>query len=189
MMNKEYNFFAPYIRESRKMARMRLGIVTVLLVLVGSILILQIFSFFYSNKLKKKLSLLESEIDTFEKNPNVQQYNETVRKYEILTEYGEIITNVDRLIQSTDVIDIDIFNTLERCFPANVNITSLSLDMFELSIQGSGTSMKDIAELERNMRNNERFDKVHVSVINRSENTTTFSVTCLIKDVRINEAQ
>ncbi|WP_341876860.1 PilN domain-containing protein [Defluviitalea saccharophila] len=188
-MNKEYNFFYPYIQKSRRMARIRLGLIIALSVIIGSMFIIQLFTFLYSKEMKNKLSALENELSFLERNPDVQRYNETVRKYEILTQYGEIITNIDQSIQSTDVIDIELFNTLERCFPANMNITSLSLNMHELSIQGNGTSIKDIADLENNLRNNALFDRIHVSVINRNENKIAFSAACLIKDVRKNEAQ
>lgn len=189
MMNQEYNFFYPYIQKSRRMARIRLEIIIALLVLIGSVFILQLFNFMYSNEMKNRLSALENEISILESNPVVQQYNETVRKYEILSQYGEIITNIDRSIHSIDVINIELFNTLERCFPANINMTSLSLNMYELSIQGNGASLKDVADLENNLRNSEMFDRVHVSVIHHNENIITFSALCLIKDVRKNEAQ
>lgn len=187
MINNNYNFFYPYIQKTRRMARIRLLFIIILLSLLGSMLTVHLFTFLYSNEMKNKLSALDNEISIIERNPNVQKFNETVRKYDILTKYDKIITDIDQSIQSTDVIDIELFDNLENCFPYNMNITSLSLNMYEISIQGNGSSMEDIATFEDNLRNNEMFDRIHVSVITRNENRVTFSATCNIKDVKTNE--
>lgn len=159
------------------------------LLVIGSALVKSIVNIIHINELKTSLSFLEKEILMIRINPNIKKYNDTIIKYEITNQFNKMVATVDDAINSTELIDKNLIYNLEMCFPDNTIVTSLSLNIYELTIQGNIPTMSDISTFEHNLRNNPYFEQIHVSIISRNESGNTFSATCVIKDVNLNETK
>src|SRR5690554_3752793 len=114
-MNKNFNFFRPYNKRNRQVTNIRLVFIIFFLTTMGFALLLVLFDFLHLKTLQNELTIIDNEIGIYSDYDTVKRYEEVLVKYKNLEKYTEIIIDIDKAIKDIDVINIELFQQLEKC--------------------------------------------------------------------------
>jgi len=103
----------------------------------------------------------------------------SLKKYD--TETGKILQK----IASSDKVNSEFLDTLQKAFPSPVILKDLSLKETQLTLQGNAPLWTTTAELTHNLEASGLFSRVQVSSISQNQDGATyvFNILCDLKEV------
>ena len=130
-------------------------------------------------------------LDSIINNPVYQEKYKEVQKLEtrigVLRDYKNIVVALNTQLGKTDVIQTDLLIGLSSTVPVDTNISNMSINGNNISIQGTSLVRESVAQLTKNLKDLEITDTVHVPSIIRSETegveNYNFTVNIITKDV------
>jgi type IV pilus assembly protein PilM len=130
-------------------------------------------------------------LDSIINNPVYQEKYKEVQKLEtrigVLRDYKNIVVALNTQLGKTDVIQTDLLIGLSSTVPVDTNISNMSINGNNISIQGTSSVRESVAQLTKNLKDLEITDNVHVPSIIRSETegveNYNFTVNIITKDV------
>jgi type IV pilus assembly protein PilM len=160
--------------------------------LVLGLIALALVFYFLDYSLKVYSLNNEAEyLDSIINNPVYQEKYKEVQKLEtrigVLRDYKNIVVALNTQLGKTDVIQTDLLIGLSSTVPVDTNISNMSINGNNISIQGTSLVRESVAQLTKNLKDLEITDTVHVPSIIRSETegveNYNFTVNIITKDV------
>lgn len=186
---RDYNFFRYYFQVRQKSDFKIIIASGIAFLIVGILGVTYIWGNF-------KIKNLKEEISKYEEIINSPSYKETYvkkgnleKKTKILNEYNTAVASINDIIDDSDIINSDIFKTVDSVLPQDVLFQSLSISNDSLNIQGTASSRVSVAEFQHNLESTGSFDNINVSAISstNNENGYSFTLTCKLKEEQNNE--
>lgn len=156
-----------------------------LIVLLGILLALwPLFNLGYSYKLNKDIAVLKVEVTQNEKYPLLEQAG-------ALTEYvtqrkGQltVLKKTDGELKDNEWLNEAFLYNLLSTAPKDLRLNRLAvLPEKKILIEGSAKNKPAIAELERSLRDSDRFEDLFVQSIANKEGTYDFNMNLMLKGV------
>lgn len=186
---RDYNFFQYYLQARQKSDLKRIVISGIAFLIIGVIGVTYIWCNFKIKNLKEEISQYEDIInsasykDTYVKKGNLE------KKIKILNEYNTAVANINEIIADSDIINSDIFKTIDDVLPQDVFFQSLSISNDNLSIQGTASNRVSVAEFQHNLEVTGSFYDINVSSISSANENGgySFTLTCRLKEEQNND--
>ncbi|GAA0675702.1 MULTISPECIES: PilN domain-containing protein [Clostridium] len=186
---RDFNFFEPYIGESKK-NNMNFICSTIIPSLVGLFIVVT-FSLnkIYEYKLKSEMTQYNNEIKA--KGYEIGKVDEQEKKLSILNKYYEEVSKVQADIESKDDIDYKCIHDVKGAMPKELSLYSIEMKESLVTVTGRAKSRENIAELQKNFRGLEYFEEVSMYKIEETKAGEEFSfmMKCTLKGGQLHESK
>jgi Tfp pilus assembly protein PilN len=168
----QINFFTPFLSKNRYASPKvnRLIISLVIILVVGSLIVIQGLIFLLNVGVNDKESLLNSNAEI------LREVQETKSKMAILNNTQQIITGLDGAIEGADFIRYQLIEKINSTVPQNLYFQQLTITRTNWTLTGYANTRIAIAEFQSNLKTQKVADKVDVKNITYENNVYTFSV-------------
>ena len=185
---KDFNFFSPYLLKKRNKRLKKLFIFSVSSLLIIGLLSFYTLNFYYINKYKSEISMVENYLNSEQTKGLLNIYEDTKKKTEIVNTYYNKMSEVDKILNAQNMVNTSLLNKLSSVMPQDSYMLSLTISNRDIELNYSVKDLVPVAELEHNLRELDIFEKVHVSIVN-AEISYRAIINCSLKDVSIDEAK
>lgn len=190
--NKDYNFFAPYIKSEKTGKNKTLYKIVISAVLLFLFTTTFIWNFIQINNTKKDIEKMNKIINAPESKAILAEGKELSNKYNILKKYYDGVSIIRGNIDKKSIIGSNLIREISSAIPQSVSFKSITINEDKIQIQGLGESRVNIAEFQHNLKELEEIKDVQVMTINENSNSEAnlgynFTLKCTLKDVGENE--
>ncbi|MBN2287452.1 MAG: type IV pilus assembly protein PilM [Tissierellales bacterium] len=118
-----------------------------------------------------------------------QKYREVAElenKINILKQYKDTLAVMDEQLSREDLIQSELLHAISSTVPIDINIASLTLSGNSIQLQGSSILRESIAQLEKNLKELEFIDTIHVPSITKEASglsNYSFAISLTMKEV------
>lgn len=162
---KDYNFFEEYVFKSNKAYLGRLVIPFVFMIIFGSVIGLFVYNLSVINDLNTQHEENYALINSTKYINTMAELEETKAELALMQAI-QAETDVFKLMIASDyVVTEEITEMIVDSIPRNVAFNTYSITSSGVDISGIATDYSYVAELERNLRNLNRFSNIFVSTI------------------------
>jgi type IV pilus assembly protein PilN len=189
---RDFNFFSPYIDQSKQKKDK-----TILFVVGAGVIAFAIVGSFLWNsistvKLNSDIKALNEELNKPDKVEKLRKAEELIKKQEIMNKYFDGVKVIYKSVESRNTVSSSFMQSLTAKMPKGVSFKSMVIDGQTVQVQGTSNTRSAIAELQYNLKSLEAVSEASVSSIaggvDKSTNGEyTFSLKCTLKDVEKNE--
>jgi Tfp pilus assembly protein PilN len=189
---RDFNFFSPYIDESKQKKDK-----TILFVVGAGVIAFAIVGTFLWNsistvKLNKDIKTLNDELNRPDKVEKLRKAEELIKKQEIMNKYFDGVKVIYGSVESINTVSSSLIHSLTSKMPKGISFKAMAIDGQTVQVQGTSNSRTAIAEFQYNLKSLPIISEVSVSSIaggiDKSTNGEyTFSLKCTLKDVEKNE--
>ena len=187
-MNRDFNFFSPYIEVKRTSKVHRRYIILSAVLVLGTLSGLLIWNISSINRLEKEIAEKEKYLSSPAVKKSLKEYEATTAQINRLDKYYNAVSGIDNAINRTDVIKTTGLDSIAAAIPANFFLQSMASSDASLSLVGTADNKTAIAEFERNLKQIKGFEEVHVSSIKKQDNYFISTINIKMKEVAQNEA-
>lgn len=184
---KDFNFFSPYLNEKRSKNLKILYIIAVCSLFAIALISFSVINIYQIKKLNSEIGKAESYLGSKEIIELLRKYEDTKKQTEQMKHYYKQIETVDTEFKNSKTVSTKLLDELSSVMPKDAFLLSLSTNSRDLELQYLINNMEAAAEIEHNLKALDIFEKVHINVITSSDKYTA-SVSCTLKDVKIDEA-
>lgn len=180
----DLNFFeslSPRSKQQDASSRSLIGLTVVLVILLAA---WPLFNVGYSYKLNKDIVSLEVQVTQNEKYPLLEQAN-ALSEY-ITQRKGQLaeLKKTDSQMKESEWLNEAFLYTLLSTAPKDLRFNKLAvLPEKKVQLAGSAKNKPAIAELERSLRDSDRFQVLHVQSIANNEGAYDFMMNLMLKGV------
>lgn len=186
---KDFNFFSFYIKAKKKARKKDYTVAGVFLIAVIIAVSFTTYFMIAASNMEKEIAKMEQFINDPEHIKVLNEVNNKREKMKIIEEYNVIMEETQKQIKKSNRIHTKLLNEITSTLPQALFFSMLTLTNEELHIQGVSDARTHIAELEYNLRQVDRFEKIHVSIISKDEETNRqiYDLKAILKDGDIDE--
>ena len=186
---RDFNFFEPYIKETKKTDMKDLIIVGLATVISFIIIVYPIFKYIELRSIQKEVLALDQVLESADNVERINIIDEKKSEVLLLEEEKEVFEKLKERLDEREVIsDLLIYEILGRV-PGGISFDSLNINDGEIQIKGKTIYKTNIAQMEYNLRNSTYIHNVFIPSITEATNYYDFSIQLKIKDVVTNEAE
>ena len=180
----DFNFFESLSPRSKQQDASN-GSLLALIALLGILLAAwPLFNLGYSYKLNKDISALEVQVTQDEKYPLLEQANALKEYIARRCEQLSVLKKTDTEVHESEWLNEAFLYNLVSTAPKDLRFSELTVQPEKnVQISGSARNKPAIAELERSLRDSDRFQVLHVESIVNNEGTYDFSMNLMLKGV------
>lgn len=182
---KDLNFFEPYIekREFRftKITFLYLLLVLVMLVMAG----LGAYNQLAINSLKKQVASKQEAVNDPKTAEKVAEIKELEAEVMTFREEVEKVIKLDESIELGDYIDKEFVAEIRSKMPADMFLTSMSIQNRDLNISGISRDTYSVAEFAKGLSLMEETESVFISNITANELSHDFQLNMTLKEVSV----
>lgn len=190
-MMKDFNFFSSFI-ETKKTSRYKYIIIGATIILVFSVLGgINYINFSKVNELEQEAMLLKKYLSSEKVTEKTKEIEKKKRDISIMEKYYTILEEINMKIDNIDVVKSGVIEEISSAIPNDLFIRNMILNYDGLQLQGVSKKRLPIAEFERNLKNLDIFNRVHVVSINKEaedDENYLFTMIFTFKEVNKNEA-
>jgi len=186
----DFNFFEPYLAKGRQQQSadsIKFDLLAVLLLII--LVSWPAYNFVCEYQLKRETSALKAEVATDEKYPLLEQ-SDALNQY-ITNLQGQLkaITDVDTKLKDGAWLNEPFLFSLLSTVPKDVQLQEIQVNMDKaIEISGVASNKPAIAELERNVRETDRFESLYMDSILNEDGTYSFHMQFQLKGGGTNAA-
>ncbi|MGB7606079.1 MAG: PilN domain-containing protein [Lutisporaceae bacterium] len=184
---KDFNFFSPYLNEKRNKQLKKLYIIAVCSIFAIGLISFTAINIYQIIKLKSEIGKVESYLGAKETIELLKKYEDTKKETDQMKAYYEKIAAVDTELKNIEAVSTELLDQLSSVLPKDAFLLSLSINSRDVELQYSVDKIVSAAEIEHNLKALDIFETVHINIVtSREENT--INVSCMLKDVKVDEA-
>lgn len=184
---KDFNFFSPYLNEKRNKQLKKLYIIAVCSIFAIGLISFTAINIYQIDKLKSEISKVESYLGSKDTIELLKKYEDTKKQTDQMKVYYEKFAAVDTVFKNAETIGTELLDQLSSVLPKDAFLLSLSINSRDIELRFSVDKIVSAAEIEHNLKALDIFETVHISTVtSREENT--INVSCILKDVKVDEA-
>ncbi len=182
---KDLNFFEPYI-EKREFKFTKITFLYLLLVLVVLAMTgLGAYNQLTINNLKKQVASKQEVVNDPKTVEKVAEIKELEAEVTTFREEVEKVIRLDENIELGDYIDKDFVAEIRSKMPADMFLTSMSIQNRDLNISGISRDTYSVAEFAKGLSLMEETESVFISNITANELSHDFQLNMTLKDVSV----
>lgn len=182
---KDLNFFEPYI-EKREFKFTKITFLYLLLVLVVLAMTgLGAYNQLAINTLKKQVASKQEVVNDPKTVEKVAEIKELEAEVTTFREEVEKVIRLDENIELGDYIDKDFVAEIRSKMPADMFLTSMSIQNRDLNISGISRDTYSVAEFAKGLSLMEETESVFISNITANELSHDFQLNMTLKDVSV----
>lgn len=187
-MNRDFNFFSPYIEVKRtnKIHRLYLLVSAGLLIVVSAGFI--IWNLYSINSLKADISEKEKFLNSPEVRKSLLEYEELEARIDELGKYFKGISLIHNEINRTDFVKASILDNIAKAIPSEVFLQSVTANDSGVSLVCTSANITAVAAFERNLKQTGNFEAVNVASIKNQDSYYTSTIKIKMKEVADIEA-
>lgn len=180
----DFNFFeslSPRSKQQDASSRSLLGLIVLLGILLAA---WPLFNLGHSYKLNKDIETLKAQVTQDKKYPLLEQANALREYINQRNEQLSVLKKTDSELTDGEWLNEAFLYTLVSTAPKDLRFNQLSvLPEKTVKIAGIAKNKPAIAELERSLRDSDRFQVLHVESISNNEGTYDFIMNLELKGV------
>ncbi|QXM05997.1 PilN domain-containing protein [Crassaminicella indica] len=185
---RDINFFSSYINE-KKISRKKFLSTAIIFIVISLIICgLTFINIFKEKQLQNEIIAVQAELSNEEIDKKLDMIEDKKRKIEILTKHYEIVKKINTEINSIDLINSNLLETISACLPKEIFIKGMSMNTDSIQLQGIAKNRIAVAELEYNLKQTHMFYAVHVNILSNefsNSDNYQFNIECtFFKDVK-----
>jgi Tfp pilus assembly protein PilN len=187
-MNRDFNFFSPYIEVKRTNKAHRLY-----LLLSGGLLFVVfagfiIWNLYTINSLRADISEKEKFLDSPQVKKSLMEYEELRARIDELGKYYKGISLIHDEINRRDFVKSSILDNIAKAIPSQVFLQNVAADVTGVSLVCTSSNIEAVAAFERNLKQAGNFETVNVASTKKQDNYYTSTIKIKIKEVADIEA-
>lgn len=178
----DLNFFQSYnLKRERKFNKDYLFYGIMGLVIIG-IMFYGLFNMMKIKKISKEVAILKQQLEISKSNPKIIEILEKEAKIEELTEKFKHLKSMDDYINSNDLINEYLLDSITERVPETIFLNSIDLNTNTITIDGISKNKKSISDFEHELGEIESFEEVFIPSIFQKDNYFQFTLNVKLRE-------
>lgn len=186
---KDLNFFKGYIEKkqfkaNKKLLYLSISIFTVLLFLTYSI-----YNYIIINQeaeIVNNLKTIAEDSELLERVGKIQKKEIQVNEFK---DYIDKIRKLDEIIESKDIINESLLDTITLIMPESLFLTSIGINNNSMQLVGIAEEKWAIAEFGKGLEILDKVEEIFISNISLEENYYNFNINIIIEGGTVDEEE
>ncbi len=182
---RDLNFFESYNKKKDKSLNKELILYGLSIVIVLGMVAYSIINIIVINKLNTETSSLEQQVETKKSNIKINEILEKEKDIGEFREKYEQLKQLDGFIDSQDIINESLLDSITVRVPENVFLNSMIFNTNLITLDGIAKDKRSISDFEHKLGEIEYFDDIFIPAISYEDDFYTFTINIKPKEVEV----
>lgn len=184
---RDLNFFAPYIKKTKKQFDVTSFLRAALAVVLAGVLVSSAFLFLNMNRKKAHLYELQSEMENSEYQLKYEEAQKAIAEVSELTTEKEFFVRLQGAMMEVHRVNERFMQFLGKEVIKDLFLDDISIQNREITINGTALSKHAIAQFEKDLRATDTFDDVKITAIQKKSETENYYTFNMIIKSKVGE--
>lgn len=182
---RDLNFFESYNKKKDKSLNKELILYGFSIVIVLGMIVYSIINIIVINKLNTETSSLKQQVETKKSNSKINEILEKEKDIGEFREKYEQLKQLDGFIDSQDIINESLLDSITVRVPENVFLNSMIFNTNLITLDGIAKDKRSISDFEHKLGEIEYFDDIFIPAISYEDDFYTFTINIKPKEVEV----
>ncbi len=173
---RDYNFFEPYIKKSRKIDKNKIILLCLLGIMIISATTYPIMITLRTIKINNSIAAMKTEMLSDETKQNNSEITVLQRKIQEREQQLQFLGEIDDIMKDVDLIDEYLIYTVSSAVPEGIFLNTVNISSSDIKMTGTSLEKTLIAELQYNLRQCDTFEEIFIPSITFDNGYYDFSV-------------
>ncbi|SCG83293.1 type IV pilus assembly protein PilN [Proteiniborus sp. DW1] len=182
---EDLNFFDSYNKKKSIRPNKNLILYGLAILIILGMIIFSVFNLVVINKLNMEVIILKQQVETRKSNKKMNEILAKEKKIKELREKFEQLRQLDDFLDSQDIINEHLLDSITARVPENIFLNSMILNANLITLDGIAKDKKSISDFEHKLGEIKYFEDIFIPAISYEYGYYTFTINIKPKEVEI----